>query len=219
MTNKIIFTSVYPEYQLPHPIPASKGVPEWWRKESNVGDKTFTMKRCVPILDSLTAGYLITLPVDVHKKNDDEHFWELNHPSFVSEHYARQTEAYPLGEEWNPQPYKWTNPWKIQTPKGYSCLFVHPLNSGDGPFRSFSGIVDTDKHPVTINFPFVIKKGFNGTIHAGTPIIQVIPFRREAWESKIIDDKEFVEDKNFYKLFNPPYALYKKNWWTKKEFR
>ena len=46
MTNKIIFTSVYPEYQLPHPIPASKGVPEWWRKESNVGDKTFTMKRC-----------------------------------------------------------------------------------------------------------------------------------------------------------------------------
>ena len=41
----------------------------------------------------------------------------------------------------------------------------------------------------------------------------------EAWESKVIDDKEFVEDKNFYKLFNPPYALYKKNWWTKKEFR
>ena len=98
-------------------------------------------------------------------------------------------------------------------------MFVHPLNSGDSPFHSFSGIVDTDKHPVTINFPFVIKKDFNGTIHAGTPIIQIIPFRREAWESKIVDDKEFVEDKNFYKMFNPPYAIYKKNWWTKKEFR
>jgi hypothetical protein len=219
MTNKIIFNSIYPEYQIPHPIPSSKGVPEWWRKESNVAEQVHTMKRCIPILDSLTAGYLITLPVDVYKKIDDDTFYQPMEPSFVSSHFIRQTQSYPLSDEWNPQPFKWLNPWRIKTPKGYSCLFIHPLNSGDQPFHSFSGIVDTDKHPVTVNFPFVIKKDFNGIIPAGTPMIQVIPFKRDSWKSKVIENEAYVEDENFYKFFNPPYGVYKKNWWTKKEFR
>jgi hypothetical protein len=98
-------------------------------------------------------------------------------------------------------------------------LFIHPLNSGDTPFHSFSGIVDTDKHPVTVNFPFLIRKDFEGNIPAGTPMIQVIPFKRDKWESKVIDNKEFTEPKEFYRIFNPPFGQYKRNWWTKKEFR
>ncbi|CAB5221890.1 hypothetical protein UFOVP359_120 [uncultured Caudovirales phage] len=219
MTNKIIFTSIFPQYEIPHPVPASKTVPEWWRKESVVKEKMHTMKKCVPILDSLTAGYVITLPSDVYKARGVENFGQRTDIGFVSQHYPLQTKAFPASEEFDPQPYKWINPWKIKTPKGYSCLFVHPLNSGDSPFHSFSGIVDTDKHPVTINFPFLVKKEFEGLIPAGTPIIQVIPFKRDSWESKVIDNEEFVEDMGFYKIFNPPFGAYKKNWWSKKEFR
>jgi hypothetical protein len=219
MTNNIVFTSTFPQYDIPHPIPASRAVPEWWRKESTVADQIHTMKKCVPILDSLTAGYVITLPSDVHRAKGIDNFGQRSDISFVSQHYKLQTKAYPLSEEFEDQPYKWINPWKITTPKGYSCLFIHPLNSGDMPFHSFSGVVDTDKHPVPVNFPFVVKKDFEGVILAGTPIIQVIPFKRESWKSKIIDDKEFIEDKSFYKIFNPPYGQYKRNWWSKKEFR
>ncbi len=219
MTNKITFTSVFPQFDISYPIPASKAVPNWWRKDSVVKEQMHTMKKCVPILDSLTAGYVIPLPADVWKAKGVKNFGQRKDITFVSEHYPLQTEAYPAPEEFDPQPYKWVNPWNIKTPKGYSCLFIHPLNSGDSPFYSFSGIVDTDKHPVTVNFPFLIKKEFEGVIPAGTPIIQVIPFKRDKWESKVIDNKDYVEPKDFYKIFNPPFGQYKRNWWTKKEFR
>ena len=216
MTNRITFTSVFPQFDITYPIPASKAVPNWWRKDSVVKEQMHTMKKCVPILDSLTAGYVIPLPADVWKARGVKNFGQRNDIAFVSEHYPLQTEAYPAPEEFDSQPYKWVNPWNIKTPKGYSCLFIHPLNSGDSPFYSFSGIVDTDKHPVTVNFPFLIKKEFEGVIPAGT---QVIPFKRDKWESKVIDNKDYVEPKDFYKIFNPPFGQYKRNWWTKKEFR
>jgi len=219
MTNKIIFTSIFPQYEISHPIPASKAVPDWWRKAPLVTDQIHTMKKCIPILDALTSGYIITLPQEVYKEKTVNSFLQDQRISLVSEHYKRQTEAYPVPEGFDDQPYKWINPWKITTPKGYSCLFIHPLNSQHLPFYSFSGIVDTDQHPVTVNFPFLIKKDFEGAIPAGTPIIQVIPFKRDKWEHKIVENKEYIVEKDFYKIFNPPFGQYKRNWWTKKEFR
>ena len=35
-----------------------------------------------------------------------------------------------------------------------------------------------------INFPFFIKEGFTGLIPYGTPIVQIIPFKRDDWKSK-----------------------------------
>jgi hypothetical protein len=219
MSNKIIFTSDSPEFKIPHPIPASKSVPEWWRKGPRVIDGVETMKNCVPILDSLTAGYLITLPVDIFKRKGMDEV-SVNSPiSIVTEHVKSQTSFFPVPEEYEEQPHKWTNHWKITTPKGYSCLFIHPLNSPQLPFHSFSGIVDTDKHPLIINFPFVFKKDFEGVIPAGTPIIQIIPFKRDSWDLKVIDDKEFVPYEKTYEVFNPPFSWYKKYFWSKKEYR
>ena len=44
-------------------------------------------------------------------------------------------------------------------------------------------MVDTDKYPIPVHFPFLLKKNFEGLIKQGTPIIQVIPFKRESWKS------------------------------------
>ena len=76
------------------------------------------------------------------------------------------------------------NPWKIKTPKGYSCLFVPPLNNSDDRFSIIPGIVDTDTFPSEINFPIIINGDkypvLETTIKKGTPYVQIIPFKRDS---------------------------------------
>jgi len=219
MTKKIKFISEKPEYNIEHPVPASRLVPEWYRKMPGEKDRIETVKKCIPFLDALTSGYAITLPVDVYYNDEAKKFMYNSPFKIESDHVPSQTEDVEIDDSYDTIPHKWLNNWKIETPKGYSCLFIHPLDRMDLPFYSFSGIVDTDRHPVIINFPFVIKKGFNGVIPKGTPIIQIIPFKRESWESKVIDDIEYNEPVDQFKIMNPPFNTYKRNWWTKKSFK
>ena len=48
--------------------------------------------------------------------------------------------------------HKILNPWVIETPPGYSCLFLPPLNNADNRFSIIPGIVDTDTFENEINF-------------------------------------------------------------------
>jgi hypothetical protein len=80
---------------------------------------------------------------------------------------------------------KFINFWAIETPKGYSCLFVQPFHR-DSAFTILPGVVDTDKYVQPVNFPFVLNDiKWEGLIPAGTPIAQVIPFKREDWNMEI----------------------------------
>jgi hypothetical protein len=216
---KIKFISAQPDYDIPKPVPASRLVPEWYRKMPGANKQIETVKKCVPFLDALTSGYIITLPVDVYWNEEDKSFLYSSQFEIESDHDSSQTEHVKVDEGLHSQPHKWINRWEIRTPKGYSCLFIHPLERTDLPFYSFSGIVDTDKHPLVVNFPFLMKKGFSGLIPAGTPIIQIIPFKRDRWESVIIDDKEYNRELEEYRVQNPPFSYYKRTWWTKKEYR
>lgn len=219
MTKTIKFTSAFPEFQVPHPVPASRTVPEWYRKLPGTAEKTETVKKCVPILDALTSGYVITLPTDVYFNEDSKNFWYDSPVSINSDHHSIQTQGVDIDPGFDEQPHKWINFWKIETPKGYSCLFTHPLNRSDLPFKSFTGIVDTDRHPLVINFPFIMRKGFSGRIPAGTPIIQIIPFKRDEWKASVVDDKEYKEHPRAYEVDIPPYNWYKRNWWVRKSYR
>ena len=77
---------------------------------------------------------------------------------------------------------KWINPWGIKTPKGYS-IFIKNLPHRESIFTILEGVVDTDEYHVPVNFPFVINDvNFEGLIPAGTPIAQILPFKRENWK-------------------------------------
>ena len=220
MKNKTIkFTSSLPMYDIPKPIPTSRIVPEWYRKMPGSKEQVETIKKCVPFLDALTAGYVVTLPVDVYYSEDEKDFFYTANFSVVSRHMPLQTDEIKIDDALETQPYKWINNWEITTPKGYSCLFIHPLDRTDLPFYSISGIVDTDKHPLVINFPFLVKKGFSGKIPAGTPIAQIIPFKRDSWKSDYEDEKEYNRNAIEYKVELPPFGWYKRNWWTRKEYK
>lgn len=215
----IVFHSDKTEYDILKPSPASRFIPNWYRTMPGVADGIETVKKCIPVLDSFNLGYMIPIPADVTHIPESSQIVSNANFMMNSDHMAIQTKDVFIPEEFDPQPHKWINSWHIETPKGYSTLFVHPLNRMDLPFYSFSGVVDTDKHPMIINFPFVIRKDFTGVIPAGTPMIQAIPFKRDAWDSKIIDEGKSYYFANGTANQDAPLAWYKRTSWNKKIFR
>jgi len=83
------------------------------------------------------------------------------------------------------------------------------------------GIVDTDKYFAPVNFPFVINDPkFEGLIPKGTPIAQVIPFKRDGWKMKIGNKDNIKEMKNIVtKLRNFIFDSYKNQWRVAKDYK
>ena len=219
MKKKIKFYSTRTDLNLLTPLPASRFTPNWFRKMPGVIDGVASVKKWIPVLDALNSGYIIPLPVDAIWDSTNKNFVSQSDDKINSDHDASQTEYVEIDNSFNPQPHKWINHWYIKTPKGYSTLFIHPLNRDDLPFKSFTGVVDTDKHPLPINFPFVLKEGFEGVIPAGTPIIQLIPFKRDDWESNVIDTGDSYQYPHPVDNMNPPFNWYKRKFWVKKVYR
>lgn len=208
-------------FDILQPKPATTFIPDWYKRTPITKESVLTAKRCVPILDALGAGYTIPLPTDVvwDWEKQPKPYEYAAKTEIVSMHHFAQTDEFELSEAYDPQPYKWISQWHIKTPPGYSTLFVHPINRTELPFLSFTGLVDTDKHPIIVNFPFFIKKGFRGVIPKGTPMIQAIPVKRDEWEMQMKDmdkDHRYVKE---YEVTNAPFAWYKRNFWTKKKYQ
>ena len=68
-----------------------------------------------------------------------------------------------------------------EPPKGYSVLFLPPLNRKEFRFECISGLVDVDGYFEFINFPFFFNEpNYTGILKKGTPLVQVIPIKRSA---------------------------------------
>jgi hypothetical protein len=217
MSKKIKFYSTATQYEVPVPRPAYKMIPEWFRKLPGVIDKMETIKKCVPFLDTLTSGYILVLSADILV--DDLGIQQISKIKMVESHNKEQLDGLQIPEEYNSIPFKWINLFTTKTPKGYSTMFMHPINRIDLPFYTLTGIVDTDAHPVPVNFPFFIKKDFRGIIPAGTPIAQAFPFKRENWESAIETKRELKIPAWWFNHMNPPFNLYKRMSWKKKSYK
>jgi hypothetical protein len=209
-----------------YPQPASKLLPEWYKELNSYihgkkepignGETSGTMKKCVPVFDAITAGYIITLPADVFvTQKDGEPYYEWSNYGLVSFHNQNQAPTHPNRNGHNTYP-KWINPWAIQTPSGYSVLIVQPLHR-ESNFTILPGIIDTDTYTAPINFPFVLNdKSYEGLIPAGTPIAQIIPIKRENWKM------EFSEINNFSlnrKMGSKMFDRYKTLFWHKKDYK
>jgi|TARA_R100001129_G_scaffold85216_1_gene57902 hypothetical protein len=224
------------------PKPATTNVPDWFKKLRH-DTLHRTVKGCMPFLDALTAGYIFFNPVDLHirhnVKNDkgeldgfqgipeniDPPFsmnWRGAKPEY---HQPFQLEGSPLLEKnKNLGIHKIISPWIIKTPPGYSCLFTSPFNNKDDRFDVITGIVDTDTFDKEINFPIVINgdkyPSLETTIKKGTPIAQIIPFKRDNWKLKIKGNTDLKQ----WHINAFTYGLeflhkYKNKFWNKKSFK
>tara|TARA_R110002012_G_scaffold300278_1_gene500006 strand:+ start:2831 stop:3541 length:711 start_codon:yes stop_codon:yes gene_type:complete len=232
---KIKFYSVIANL-LEKPKPASRYIPKDYVKlERYLNNKTVdqTVKACMPFLDAYKFGYMIPFSVDmdVHYQNDKLNF-------DISKLIAgmAETELFGISSHTNEQVsselrhdkrtldniFKFLNPWKIVTPPGYSCLFTQPLNQ-NAPFKIIDGVVDTDKHSETINFPFYwtgdVSKNY--LLKHGTPMVQVIPFKRDNWKMEI-EEKDIYHGKGREERFNMGRTIingYKNKYWSKKIYK
>ena len=222
-------------------MPASEYVPKWYKDIPVTADKkglafrdgisNASIRKCVPFLDAMTAGYIIQLSADVFITQDlvvDQETKEVKSIPYYSWGYGTelqfhspaQVPGHPMNTKEVPVP-KFMSNWAIFTPPGYSCMFVHPLNRTDLPFRIMDGIVDTDTYHTSVNFPFTLKDpNFTGLIKAGTPIAQIIPFKRDSWRMKSGSDeherKVWLSIRN---LRSRAFNGYRKYFWSKKDFK
>ena len=179
---KFIAPKKYANLKVDLPKPIKLNIPEWYKKLSHNLENQ-TIKGCIPFLDTLTTGYVLSLPQDMiiehnfvnPKSNKKDSFFRNsledigNFASALNINVNIHSETHPIHQlggvdggcpfvkKNNDLPfYKILNPWIIKTPPGYSCLFTAPLNNADDRFTALSEIVDTDIYDSYINFPIVL---------------------------------------------------------------
>lgn len=228
--NKIIFSNINNIDFFP-PKPAIKDIPDWYLNNKEYvndirqtidGGTPHTIKKCIPIFDSMTAGYILYTQVDVEvTQRDGSPFFAWPSQDAISFHSIKQAELHPERHNDKDSFPKWTNPYAIKTPKGYSSLFISPMHGKNNIFKILPGIVDTDNYDAPVNFPFLLKdQTWEGIIPAGTPMAQVIPFKRESWKMEIGNHKDLERQfRTTAKLKTLLYNSYKKNFWARKEYR
>ena len=213
------------ELTIKPPIPARTVLPDWYKevppppKELSRQGRVTNLKSCVPFLDAMTHGYIqeTWAEIVVTIKGDELLVEPQGVPNIIK---LREKVATKIGPEFYPYEFVWQVPYQTRLPKGYSHLVTHPLNREDLPFRSLSAVIDSDNfyHSMWGNYPFYIKKGFEGVIPIGTPMCQIIPIKREPWQSEAIKfDKNDRESKREM-LTRIAFGSYKKQFWQKKIF-
>ena len=214
------------------PVPASAVIPDWYRtlplsvsectyKERIRGGPgtQFSVKGCIPILDYLTSGYVLRLHTDVgftvEAINGEDVLWWYtgNGPECVSMHHHVQL---PIQIDGVRKSYvKFSLPWTIKVPSGYSCLFYQPEFLFNEHLRLLPAIVDCDSYTQQINFPGYFLKHGSFKIEAGTPLVVVLPYKRDEWASSV----NFAPDVSPSPIARYFERGYKKLFHSKKSFK
>jgi hypothetical protein len=235
MTNRIKFKAIdkFGFETQPRPEPSSSFLPQWYRDMPPYGDpvgetlmvrngaSNATFKKCTPMLDGLVSGYIIPLWSDVQVSfiNGEPMInWRTSRDVF-SLHGQRSSEI-EIPDGYSKTVFKYQNTWIPITPPGYSSLIISPIAYPNSPIKAITAVVDTDKACLELLPPVIIKKDFNGIINKGTPLIQIIPFKRESWKSEF----EYYHDDDYRiqreKTFNSTIVShYLKNIWSKKSYK
>lgn len=193
----------------PEPKPASKAIPEWYKQQpgsmdtgeslAKFGQAASTVKKCLPIFDVITAGYIVVAPVDIYvdATNPDKLTYQI--PAALTQfkadifatHDRQQYGNMPMNPDLYHRDLLRIMPfWIASTPPGYSALFLNPLHRDESPLTALPGLIDTDGYPSDGHLSFMVQKGFSGVIKQGTPLVQIIPFQREDWKMEVVDPEE-----------------------------
>ena len=244
-TKKIRFVSNRPwvdENSASKPEPIRKTLPDWYRQaERFVPDpatgkpleapdgsgKLPTWKACPALYDVMGSGYAYRTPCDIEFYEDaagniQGRVLDTQHKNFLVDREPMPQFFHPRG--YHRKHFAWWADWAVELPHGYSALYTHPFNRFELPFLTTSGIVDNDKVHLPGTMPFFILKGVSGVLPAGTPYVQILPFKREHWESEIdaslgLDDMVAKNKENSAKYRKPDGGVYLQEVWERRKYQ
>lgn len=221
------------EKEIKPPAPAKNYMPEWYKRlppfksgnrprwDKNTFSANSTAKLCMPFFDTFVTGYIQETWVDIIVEKDGHGGVVLNQskPDLPIFNVRDNNETYSGPEEfYSGDNYVWMTQWEPKTPKGWSTLYMHPMNQFDLPFLTVNGVMDTDVWWQGGGLPFYIKRGFEGIIPKGTPMYQIVFFKRENWSSEFAKydyDRQIQLDN---KVRTRMHSAYKKLIWVKKNY-
>jgi hypothetical protein len=211
----------------PAPYPAAQAMPDWLKKMqpqmeySGVGTIPM-LKQCMPFVDAVSSGYVIPLRGPVRFAMHEGGKLEIANLDFPATGLAVDTQS---ELPYHGAPFtgmfvvKFINKWIVKTPPGYSCLFMPMLNEFAMPFRVFTGVIETDTYYRSVNLPALCQMppGTQVTLERGTPLAQIIPFKRETWRMEM-GAADSARAAAAEQASHTPYN-YRDKIWAKKEFR
>ena len=219
-----------------HPYPCKNNIPEWLKnmdnyssgkKEILIGDPfdtkltNATVKKCIPVFDVITSGYIIPTSSDLYVSNKDGNlYYQWPNEQIVGFHSTEQLGKHPYMNNTKEILPRYINNWGITTPPGYSCLFIPPTHR-ESVISILEAIVDTDTFSQPVSFPFKFNTwGWTGLIPAGTPLVQVIPFKRDNFSMEISEnEKDKIKIQKIYSELRSVFNNgYKNNFWSKKQY-
>jgi hypothetical protein len=215
----IKFKSHIGDYSIGAPVvTAGKIKADWMNRQP--ANKKFTS--CPGMLDYSSAGYIITAHCDFEiKANKSGVVVKVGEgivPLNIESRFKTQTFDHALVDGWaNIEGVKKSSlkiylPWYIETKPGYSAYVLPALMHSDFLDKIFiyPGVVDFDKYH-GINMVFSVIKECEFVIPVGTPILHVIPFKREEMTAvcgKATDHETDRAAFNFLSRINHYYTRY-----------
>jgi hypothetical protein len=197
-TVEFLPSSEFVANNVPMPKPASEYVPKWYRDVSmfhggegpQFWNNTLTnlsIKACGPFADSFKMGWIQETWADLWIARSPVEPDQMDvHSRRTLMVDVRERVNVPLPDHFYQKELVFRAPWIAKLPPGYSMLVTHPVNHFELPFYVPTGIVDADKffHTQFGNLPFFVHKSFAGMIPLGTPMFQMIPVKRDEWDSE-----------------------------------
>lgn len=169
-------------------------ITEW---DNMKNESRITIKNCPAVTEWMQQGYVIPAWCDIECMID----WPNGRYGIRYSNNNMQPKGHvehqfkPLLDHQTPTPFsfKLDNPWSISTKPGWSIQFM-PLFYHDLPFQAVPGILDPDSQVNRQPINILAKGKESFMIKMGTPILQIIPFKRMevhgiSREMKFKDDK------------------------------
>tara|TARA_R110002020_G_scaffold472837_2_gene701330 strand:+ start:896 stop:1645 length:750 start_codon:yes stop_codon:yes gene_type:complete len=234
---KIKFIAIEPKWlkMQPAPKPAVSYKPTWYKESPLYSpgnkfkftkeNKNMTFKKCLPFIDGINAGYILELRKDIfiqENSTDESNTFDItwNSDELVIGIHHSNTKLITPPEGYHSQVVTYIWNYIVQTPKGYSTLFCEPLGYQNGVLKAIPAVVDTDAKALNFHLSLHLRKGFTGLIPKGTPLVQIIPFKRESWTHEVsnleLGEHTILQETTFNAtIFNN----YRDLSWSKKDYK
>jgi hypothetical protein len=175
--------------------------PSWMKR---IGKHQGSVRKCAGTIDLLAAGVTLPMWTNYRFRPDGKGSWEMGGDDFsppagvnsVSGFHYQSTGECPMTQvrkiETGQYP-KMVNPWRFETAPGWSTLLLPLYWEPNEDYSVVPAIVHTDfYHLANIVINIIGDRPFS--IRQGTPIAQLIPFKRDTDFTNIeFNDEEYFK--------------------------